>query len=76
MSKFEEFFEKDCNVHIERMDSNHLWIGISKNGVRYHFDITSKRKIKVSHWQEGVDVKSLESLSKSIRDALLTVIDE
>src|SRR6185295_4433929 len=41
----DDLFAGNADIHLERMNNNHYWIGITINGETHHFDLHSKRKI-------------------------------
>ncbi len=44
-TSIDDLFATCCEIHLERMDTTHYWLGIYAGGVQYHIDLHSKRKI-------------------------------
>lgn len=50
----DEIVAKDCLVHIERMDDDHVWIGITCGTEHIHIHYRSRKPIRahVERWKE------------------------
>lgn len=55
MSSLDEFIVTGADIHVERMDDGHIWIGVSADGRRWHlnFKADHKRRLRARLTDEG-----------------------